>query len=173
MFKVKHDKMKAPGKYLHQGKLDNAIHELTYKQMEELAQINKDELIENQEVTAATYAGENYYGKYDFHIALNREYLYRDKKTDGMRMQYPHGVVVQQAMRRHYYRGENQIFDKSLPSLSRAVHKYQDEESRELYRLVADMRIAEFSEMLKQFRHVQNWDDISYAKLVYSTEMVF
>lgn len=159
--------MKPPGSYLYQGKLDNTIHDLTYAQMEELAEINREEIEENRQVTASTYAGENYYGKYDFHVALNREYLYRDKKTDGMCMQYPHGVVVQQAMRRHYYRGENQIFKKSQPSLLRTVEEYHDEESRDLYRLVADMRIAEFSEMLKQFRHVQNWEisDVLYEAL--------
>lgn len=78
------NRRKPPGRYLYQGKLDSTIHDLAYNQMQELAQINKEEIEENQKVTASTCARENYYGKYDFHVALNREYLYRDKKTDGM-----------------------------------------------------------------------------------------
>ena len=159
--------MKPPGQYIYQGKLDNTIHDFTNKQIEEQARINREEIQENQRVTASSYAGENYYGQYDFHVALNREYLYRDKKTDGMRVQYPHGVIIQQAMRRHYYRGENRIYTESCPALYRTVKGYPDIESRELYRMVADMRIAEFSKMLQEFQHVQNWDisDVLYEAL--------
>lgn len=65
------------------------------------------------------------------------------------------------------YRGENQIFPESLPSLHRKLKQYSSKKEKELYRLVADMRIAEFSCLLKKFSHVREWKncDILYEAL--------
>lgn len=100
-------------------------------------------------------------------MAFNREYLYRDQKTVGMQIQYPHGVILKQAGFRHFYRGENKIYTKSQPSLLRKLGKYTTQEDAELYRMVADMRIAEFAALLQEFDHVKTWDvsDVLYEAL--------
>lgn len=159
--------MENRGNYLFQGKLTNTVHDVTEDQLKKLREEYLKEVRENRKVTNSSYAGENYYGKYDFPVALNREYLYRDQKTDGMLIQYPHGVVLQQAKFRNYYRGENQIFEKSQPTLLRKLEAYTNKEDKELYRMAADMRIAEFGILLRKFEHVQKWSisDILYESL--------
>lgn len=155
------------GNYLFQGKLTNDVHDVTQEQLMKLHREYLAEINENRKVTDSSYRGENYYGQYDFLVAMNREYLYRDQKTDGMLIQYPHGVVLQQAKFRNYYRGENQIFAKSQPTLLRKLEAYTNKEDKELYRMVADMRIAEFAILLKKFEHVQKWSisDILFETL--------
>lgn len=119
-------------------------------------------------MTASSYRGENFYNQYgNFNHELQKEYLERDPRTAGMRVYYPHGVIIEQSARRNYYRGENQIFPKSLPTLQRSLKKYKTVKEEELYRLVADMRIAEFSFFLNKFQHVKNWNksDVLYEAL--------
>lgn len=159
--------MELRGDYLFPGKLDNTVHDITKDQLCELHRWYRAEVQENQKVTSSTYAGENYYGKYNFHMGFNREYLYRDQKTDGMQIQYPHGVILKQSGFRNYYRGENRIYTKTQPSLLRKLEKYTDPEDAELYRMVADMRIAEFAALLQEFDHVRTWDvsDVLYEAL--------
>lgn len=65
--------------------------------------------------------------------------------------------LVEQTARRSYYRGENQVFQESIPTLLRSLKRYPSGKKKELYRMVADMRIAEFSFFLNQFQHVRNW----------------
>lgn len=159
--------MEDRGNYLFQGKLTNTVHDVTEDQLNKLRKEYLKEVRENYKVTNASYMGENYYGKFDFLVAVNRECLYRDQKTDGMRVKYPHGVVLQQAKFRNYYRGEPQIYTKSQPTLLRKLEVYRNKEEKELYRMVADMRIAEFKALLEKFEHVQQWDisDIQYEAL--------
>ena len=77
-------------------------------------------------MTASSYRGENFYNQYgNFNHELQKEYLERDPRTAGMRVYYPHGVIIEQSARRNYYRGENQIFPKSLPTLQRSLKKYK------------------------------------------------
>lgn len=84
-----------------------------------------------------------------------------------MLIQYPHGVVLQQSKFRNYYRGENRIFEKSQPTLLRRLEAYTNKQDKELYRMVADMRIAEFGILLRKFEHVQKWSisDILFESL--------
>lgn len=147
---------------------DNQTYDITY---EDIIKLHKDNLIEAREgavVTAASNRGEHYWDKYNnFNDAMDKEYLYRDPKTAGMRVEYPHGVVIQQSRRRNYYRGENQIYMSSVPSLLRHLQSYGDKEERELYRMVADMRVGEFKRFLNSFDHVREWkiSDILYEPL--------
>ena len=73
---------------------------------------------------------------------FEKEYLLRDPKTAGMLMYYPHGIVIEQAARRDFYRGENPLYQESIPTLLRSLKKFTTTKEKELYRLVADMRIA-------------------------------
>lgn len=153
---------------IQEGKLDNKVHDISYEQIKLLYEDNLKEAREAQQITQSSYSGENYYGKYgNFHYELQQEYLVRDPRTSGMKLYYPHGVVIEQAARRNYYRGENRIYEASIPSLHRKLKNYHTVEEKELYRLVSDMRIAEFSYLLQKFEHVRNWkeSDILYEAL--------
>lgn len=146
--------------YLFQGKLDNTVHDISYDQLKLLYEDNLREAEESKKITESSYRGENFYTPNgNLNYELTKEYLYRDPKTAGMRMYYPHGIVIEQSSRRNIYRGENQVFESSIPSLLRTLKTYSSKEDQELYRMVADMRIAEFSYMLQKFRHVQEWRD--------------
>ncbi len=103
-------------------KLDNTIHDITEKQVKELWEDNRKEAAESRRMTEASYRGENYYEKIkDFNAAFLMEITYRDSKTSGMKVYYPHGVVIEQANRRNYFRGENQIYPSSIPKLLRKL----------------------------------------------------
>ena len=110
--------------YLFQGKLDNTVHEITYEQIEVLLRDNKREEAEGRRITESSNRGENFYNGVNDNLAFYKECLYRDPKTAGYRTYYPHGVVIEQSMRRNYYRGENRIYPESLPTLLRSLKKY-------------------------------------------------
>ncbi len=149
-------------------KLDNTIHDITEKQVKELWEDNRKEAAESRRMTEASYRGENYYEKIkDFNAAFLMEITYRDSKTSGMKVYYPHGVVIEQANRRNYFRGENQIYPSSIPKLLRKLNEYNSKKDKELYRLVSDMRIYEFKSLIYCFEHVKNWNycDVLYEPL--------
>lgn len=146
--------------YLIQGKLDNTVHTISYDQLRILYEDNRQEAEESRRITESTYRGESYFNSHgDTNLELDLEFLLRDPKTAGTRMYYPHGIVIDQSQRRNYYRGENQIFPSSVPSLVRKLKQYSTRQEQELYRLVSDMRIAEFRSLLQKFQHVQQWKD--------------
>ncbi|KAB2953747.1 FRG domain-containing protein [Heliorestis acidaminivorans] len=140
-------------------KLDNRIIDITYEDIKALLHENEKDAKECEAVTRDSYAGKNFYSDNPSNLRFEfyKEVLYRDPKTSGFIMQYPHGVVIRQAERNNYYRGENQIFSKSVPSLIRTLNQYNREIDKELYKLVADMRIAEFGMFLFEFDFVKNW----------------
>ncbi|MDE5553385.1 MAG: FRG domain-containing protein, partial [Malacoplasma sp.] len=128
---------------------------------------NKRDEEEVKRVTASSDRGESYYndGKTpgnekinNSRLAFYKEVAYRDQKTSGFLMPYPHGVVIKQGERNHYYRGENQIFDKSQPTLLRRLTQFDNDEERMLYRIIAYMRISEFKSFLSKFNIVKNWE---------------
>lgn len=157
--------------YLFKGKLDNAVHDISIEHIKELQLRNELEKDEGQRITKSSYRGENFYdGKNDM-VNFFREIGERDPLTAGRLVQYPHGVVIEQSQRRNYYRGENKEHESSFPSLLRTLNNssnlYNTREKRELYRLVADMRIAEFTFLLNEFKHVREWvvGDVLYESL--------
>lgn len=146
--------------YLIPGKLDNSVYDITYDQLKMLYEDNEREAEESRKLTESSYRGESFFTPNgNVNRELELEYLLRDPKTSGMKMYYPHGIVIGQSQRRNYYRGEKQIYPASVSSLHRSLGRYRTLKEKELYRLVADMRIAEFSFLLQKFQHVQNWKD--------------
>lgn len=146
--------------YLIPGKLDNTVHTISYNQLRVLYEDNRKEAGESRRITESTYRGESFFTSHgDTNQELDLEFLLRDPKTARTRMHYPHGIVIDQSQRRNYYRGENQIFPSSVPSLVRKLKQYRTQQEQELYRLVSDMRIAEFRSLLQKFQHVQVWQD--------------
>lgn len=147
--------------------LDNTVYEITYDQLRFMYRDNEREAREGRKITASSYQGENFYDGKNDDMLFYKEILYRDPKTAGYRTYYPHGVVIEQSMRRNYYRGENQLYPESVPTLLRNLKKYSSSKEKELYRMVADMRIAEFKAFLEKFDHVKNWNysDVLYEAL--------
>lgn len=151
--------------YIEKGKLDNTIYDIDYEYLRKLYYDNQKEILDAEKLTASTYNGENFYGdNVNFGVAFEKEVLVRDQQTAGMLVQYPHGVMIRQPALRNYYRGENQIYQKSVPSLLRKLETFESEKDKALYRLVADMRIAEFKHLIDSFAHVKNW---KYGDVLY------
>lgn len=152
--------------YLFQGRLDNTVHDITEDHIHKLYEDNLAEEEETRRITASTYRGETFFTAQSKHRSweYDQEFNYRVPRTAGGRCYYPHGIVIQQGARRNYYRGENQIFKASISSLLRKLGKFEKKEDKALYRLIADMRIAEFSFLLQKFEHVRKWkeSDILY-----------
>ncbi len=149
-------------------KPDSIIHDITIDYIKELYDKNKKEEIKGVQMTESSYKGEDFYSgnRRNLWYETTKEYLERDSLTEGFKMEYPHGIVIEQSLKRDYYRGENQIYAETIPSLNRALKSYKTEKERELYRMVADMRISEFSFLLQKFKHVKEWD---YCDVLYET----
>lgn len=144
----------------------NEPYEISYKDIRQMYLQNLSDEAECRKVTESSRRGESYYmgdgrpgeGKEsNFQAAFFKEILYRDPKTAGFMMEYPHGTVIRQAERSHYYRGENQIYEKSLASVYRGMARFQSEEERQIYKLVADMRVGEFGTFLFRLGITQFW----------------
>ena len=117
------------------------------------------------QVTESTYRGESYFmndghagsGKVqDGRFALFKEILYRDVKTNGFVMEYPHGIIISQGARNSYYRGENQIYQRSVSSLYRSI-ELMNEEERRIYQFINKMRLKEFEKLICRFDITQFW----------------
>lgn len=150
------------GEYIsnrHTNKLDNRTIDITYKDIRELFYKNERDRRECEEVTKNSYADNNYYSENpsSLRLELYKETLYRDPKTSGFMMQYPHGLIIRQGERNNYYLGENQIYSKTISTLARKLYQFDNEEDKQLYKFIADMRIAEFGMFLFQFDYVQRW----------------
>ena len=150
------------------GKLSNKPFQITYDDIRQMYEENLHDARECERVTESTRRGETYYANdgrpgdekiNNFHMAFFKEVLYRDVKTSGYVMGYPHGTVIMQGERESYYRGEKQIYPQSGTSLSRSLAKLSSEKDRLLYRLVADMRIAEFDYFLRKFDRTRCWEE--------------
>lgn len=144
--------------YTINGKLDNTVHDIDDDYLRKMYRDNQREIRKARQLTASSYRGEYFYkDDIPFSEAFDMEVLVRDQQTAGMQFQYPHGIMIRQPALRNYYRGENQIYEKSLPSLLRKLGTFHSDREKALYRLVADMRIAEFKFLIDKFDHVKNW----------------
>ena len=150
------------------GKLSNDPYEITKEDIEFMLLENAHDEEECRKVTESSYKGESYYDddrSNDFFFQFTKEILYRDTKTSGFIMQYPHGTIIKQAERNHFYRGENKIYSESVSSIYRKPNDFVITEKINsnieiaLYKLLADMRVAEFKNFLQKFEIVQQWED--------------
>lgn len=153
-------------KYLFPKTPDNPVYDITLDHIRRLRDENRQDTELGKQMTQSTYRGENFlledHGSRD---GLYEEILHRDPLTAGMKIEYPHGVIIQQSQRRYLFRGENKQYSRSVSSLLRILDDpdkgYRSRKERELYRLVADMRVGEFIQLLKCFDHVKQWKDSS------------
>lgn len=88
---------------------------------------------------------------------LELEYTQRLPRTAGVPVLYPHGVVIQQPRMEYFYRGEAAVYPTTQPTLLRKLAALPTVHEQELYRLVADMRVAEFAYIVGQFEHLSHW----------------
>lgn len=149
--------------------LTNDVHLVSSKDIKDMLHQNGADRAECAEVTQGSMRGENYYNAgEDWLVSFFREVLYRDPKTNGFIMDMPHGKIIKQAERNHYYRGENQIYSESLPSLNRDLNAIPTEMEKRIYRIIADMRLFEFRQFLFKFKHVQLWEE-SYGTVLFES----
>lgn len=94
----------------------------------------------------------NGWNRHDFY----KDFL-SDNYLDGFVMGFPHGRVVKQAQRSYYYRGENQIYPSSTPTLCRRLSNIEDDRSRKVEKFVASLKIAKFGHLLMQFEHTKKY----------------
>lgn len=89
--------------------------------------------------------------------------VFEDNLVDGFVMSYPnnYGTVIRQAQRSYYYRGENQIYKHSTPSLYRKLSEISDPELKQVEEFVSDLRIADFLELILQFNHTKQFMNFS------------
>ncbi len=143
------------------------IREISCSDIERMYYENLWDAEECRRVTESSNRGETYYpdgtpgeGKINnWFLAFTKEFLYRDTKMDGFMMEYPHGTVISQGERNNYYRGENQKHVRSEATLYREMARFANVEDQELYRLIADMRIAEFRNFLYRMNITEFWQD--------------
>ena len=162
------------------GKLSNTPYNITRDHIKLMLEVNEQDKIECEKVTQSSYRNESYYandGKLgnekikDTFLALAKEVLYRDMKTAGFIMEYPHGIIIRQAERNHFYRGENKIHLKSVSSIYRKPNEIsiteniEEKEELALYQLIADMRVAEFNNFIHYFDLVKQWENAGFTVL--------
>lgn len=148
-------------------KLTNEPYYLSDSELRDMMDQNERDRLECLHVTESTYRGESYYkgdgrpgdGKVsNSMLAFFKEVTYRDPKTDGFVMTYPYGTVIQQGKRSSYFRGENQIYKSSQPTIHRKIEHLSDCE-KSVYLFVNSMRIAEFKLFIDRFDILRLWTD--------------
>ncbi len=146
--------------------LNNNVRDISYEDIRKIYQENLKDAEECRRITNDTYDGKSYYGTLgNWRHEFYKEVLLRDIKTSGFIMTYPHGTIIRQAERNHYYRGENQRYNKSIPSLLRRLDGLSNHD-KELYKFISEMRIGEFKNLLMQFDYVKMWEQ-RYGTVLY------
>lgn len=151
--------------YYFKSKLDNSVHDISIDDIKKLFKENQKELALSKRITQEAYDGKTAFSfTKDAVLATFIQKGIREPRTDGIRIKYPYGTIIQQAETGHYYRGENKIHKESTPTLCRRLNDFPSENKKRLYRFVADMRIGEFKSLLNKFNYVQNWN---YCDILY------
>lgn len=164
---------------MEEGRRHDRIAKVSESTIISLIQKAEYEKNENELVTAGSRRGESYYADdgrpgeiklQNLRQAIYLETLYRDMKTDAFVMRDYHGTVIRQASCNDFYRGEKYIYPESMPSLYRKIKQFESEKDKEIYRLIADLRIAEFDLFLHKFNRVRMWEEYEGLGLSVLTE---
>lgn len=95
-------------------------------------------------------------------------YFVTMQNAAGTVLQYPFGYILSFPSKRHLFRGEVEIYDKSIPNLNREIHNMPPED-QDMYRILARLREAAFADFLWKFGIVPAWDaticDVNYSAL--------
>jgi hypothetical protein len=63
---------------------------------------------------------------------------------------------------------QNRVYSRSIPSLLRKLSLFQTVDEIELYKLISNMRIAEFRSLLLQFEHIKDWE-LNYGTVLFDS----
>lgn len=102
-------------------------------------------------------------------LASNFIRMSLEDNLEGFVMPYPYGNVIKYKERFNYYRGENQIYPSSLPSLNR-MFKSGDEKYNEYLRCISRLKVLKFKDLINQIDLIQSWEtntgsDVNYLAL--------
>ena len=98
-------------------------------------------------------------------------YYVKIPNLKGVILDYPfRQKIITFGNTRNFFRGENQIYPKSIPSLNRKLELLDlDKRSGELYRAIANLRIIRFGDFIWNFDIVPFWEakisDVNYKAL--------
>jgi hypothetical protein len=108
----------------------------------------------------------------DMNPESDRDYIIdelRIKNTAGTVVTMPYGDMITFNSSRHFFRGENQIYPSSIPSLNRKLINIIGKYDKELYRAVSDLRMYQFFKLIWNIHIVPYWEaklcDINYKAL--------
>lgn len=153
-----------PGGWFFKGAFSNKIHELSAGDMKELLKLADEEDAWCQRVKEEA----EYFDKHPGEggpVFLNQR---RIMNISGATVRFPYGDIITFNSRRHFFRGENQQFAESVPSLNRKI-KFLKPEDKELYRAVANMRVIQFSKWIWKINVIPYWEaklsDVNYKAL--------
>lgn len=100
----------------------------------------------------------HYTSDYGFRCGMYFNFIGFLPHVDYLAMRYPYGTIVKKPDGSHFFRGENSLYKESIPTLCRKLKRIEGRKYQELYRVIADMRIFEFSSLLKSFRFIREWN---------------
>lgn len=146
-------------------KPNNDVHMISEDQLQEMYEASLDDDVWADAVRRDVI-------QQDQHPDRRRDFILNEieiQNTGGTVICYPFGErIITFPSKRHFFRGENQVYAESLPSLRRKV-KGMDARSRELYHCVANMRINQFGRFIWQFNIVPYWEaklcDVNFMAL--------
>lgn len=144
--------------WLYPGSQNNTVHIISEKDIEQLMQLAEEDDRWSERVR------EEVKFKMKNPSTIDSDFLideYRIMNTRGTVIQFPYGDrIITFDSKRHFYRGENQIFQKSQPSLNRKLQE-KDDKTQELYRAISNLRICQFTNFILNIDALQYW----YAKI--------
>lgn len=79
----------------------------------------------------------------------------------------PYGNIIMEGCKDEFYRGEKRIYPTNKSSLLRVLEKFKNNDDKEAYKLIANMRIYEFMRFLNQFECTKNWSKETRATILY------
>lgn len=141
----------------------NEYHLITEDDINELIRLNEEEILWQQRVRNYIDNRDNLNYKYD--PILDELYF---MNTRGVNRATPYNqIILSFDSSRHFFRGENKKFDKSLPSLRRILTK--DKRKNELINAVETLKTYNFMNFIWNFDIVRTWflkySDINFKAL--------
>ncbi len=153
------------GGWLYPGKFSNEIHDITDDDIDDLILCaeEEDQWIERLREQVNGFNLHPHGSGMELVI-----YQYLMTNTKGTVVDYPYGRILTFNSSRHFFRGERQLYDESIPTLNRELQGKSPEE-QELIRVIADMRIHQFSKFIWKLHIVPYWEaklcDVNYKAL--------
>lgn len=155
------------------GKLSNELKDITYDDIRKMYEKSLQDAEECERIT--DNARHETFGVHEdgsemqapsaLRLKLYEDILFKAPKISGLEMSYGDSSVIRQGERGSYYRGETKIHARSGTTLSRPLDKLSSDEDRLMYRLIADMRIAEFDCFIHKFDRVKHWEENGHTVL--------